>query len=139
MFLPKVKVLTYVCILPPSCPLPAHSHIYFQVKKCLLYSINNITLNRVFWNFLLRYIRGYFYVNVYRYSAHFFQTHSTTLYDTTVIYLTTSLCWTVTMFPHFTIKSTLTLLHKWVTISLTYTRIGIVGCKDICTPDFEKY
>lgn len=109
------------CILPPSCPLPAHSHIYFQVKKCLLYSINNITLYTVFWNFLLRYVRGYFYVNVYRYSAHFFSMHSTTLYDTTVIYLTTSLCWTVTMFPHFTVKSTLTLLHKWVTISLTYT------------------
>ena len=23
------------CVLPPSCPLPTHSHIYFQVNKCL--------------------------------------------------------------------------------------------------------
>ena len=58
-----------LCILPPSCPLPTHSHTYFQVNKCLLYSINNITLNTVFWNFLLCYVRGYFYVSVYRYSV----------------------------------------------------------------------
>ena len=95
------------CIFPPSCPLPTHSHIYFQVNKYLLYSINNITLNTVFWNFLIHYIRGYFMsmsIGIHLTSFKCVVLHCMT----TIIYLTASLCWKVTMLPDFTIK---VLLH----------------------------